>query len=248
MGRRLEKKKSLLVDGGELIVSLRRSKRAKNVLLAVDESGEAEVVVPWHVSYAAAEKFVKKRSGWLKKTVEKKRKLRKDVPKRNFRSGALLPVLGDVRRLLVKVDSNRSRSTFKEEGDCVEVMVGSHGKVQAVLERWYRVRAQQYFDRRVDYYKKLLGVRVHKVVVSGARTQWGSCMNNKHRVSLQWRLAQAPLIVADYVIVHELMHFKERRHNSRFWSGVEKLCPEYNQCRKWLRDNGHGLYWHWHSA
>ena len=49
--------------------------------------------------------------------------------------------------------------------------------------------------------------------------------------------------MVDYVIVHEMMHLKVRGHNKRFWSGVEVFCPEYKQCRKWLREKGANLYW-----
>lgn len=243
MSKKLKKEMSLLVNEKEILIGLRRSRRAKNILLKVGMKGEVEVVVPWHVSFIVAEWFVKEKARWLRKTLDKKKEQGQSVIKQSFKDGALLSVLGDVKRLVVKVEFKRARSRYKEKGDFIEVVVASCDEVQCVLERWYRERAQQYFDQRVAYYEKLLGVEVLKVVVSGARTQWGSCMRNKCRVSLQWRLAQAPLYVVDYVIVHEMMHLKVGGHNERFWNGVEKFCPEYNQCRKWLRDKGPGLYW-----
>lgn len=234
---------SLLVNGERIFFDLRRSRRAKNVLLKVDLRGEVEVVVPWRVPYVIAERFVKEKEEWLQKTLDKKKRQRKSMTKQSLKNGALLAVLGDVRRLVVKIESGRARSRYKEVGDFIEVIVASSEEIHGVLERWYRVRAQQYFDQKVADLEKLLEVKVKKVVVSGARTQWGSCMRNKYRVSLQWRLAQAPLYVVDYVIVHEMMHLKVNGHNKRFWGGVEKICPEYNQCRKWLREKGTSLYW-----
>lgn len=243
MSRKITKKRSLLINGEELIFELRRSKRAKNILLKINISGDVEVVVPWYVSYTAAEKFVIEQALWLQKNVAKKKRLREKMPRQSFANGTTFPILGDVRQLLINIESNRTRSSYKENGDYIEVSVTDNDGVQKTLERWYRARAQQYFDQRVMHYEKLLGVSVNKVVVSGARTQWGSCMRNKSRVSLQWRLAQAPLHVVDYVIVHEVMHLKVKGHNNFFWSGVQDLCPEYNQCRAWLRDNGQRLYW-----
>ena len=243
MSKEVKKQRSLLVNGKGLIFDLRRSKRAKNVLLKVDVIGQVEVVVPWRVSYRVAERFVREQAEWLQQTVERRQRQRRNASRQSFATGAPLSVLGDVKQLIVKLELERARSRFKEEGDYVEVVVNGYGEVRRVLEKWYRVKARYYFDQRVAYFEKLMGVKVNKVVVSGARTQWGSCIRNKGRVSLQWRLIQAPLYVVDYVIVHEIMHLKASGHNKIFWSGVEKFCPEYKQCRKWLKERGQELYW-----
>jgi len=162
--------------------------------------------------------------------------------KKHFREGDWLSVLGDVRQLVIRVEPGRQKTSWREWGDSVEVVVKKRGQIGCVLERWYRKRADEYFNKRIAYYAGLLEVRAKKVVVSGARAQWGSCIRESARVSLQWRLAQAPLGVVDYVIVHELAHLKERGHNNRFWGIVEQYCPEYRQWRQWLKERGRELY------
>ena len=51
----------------------------------------------------------------------------------------------------------------------------------------------------------------------------------------------APAEVQDYVVIHELCHRKELNHSPKFWTEVEKGCPNYRACRKWLKDNGASL-------
>ena len=51
----------------------------------------------------------------------------------------------------------------------------------------------------------------------------------------------APEEVIDYVVIHELAHLKERNHGAQFWALVEKMCPEYKERKKWLKDSGYML-------
>ena len=47
-----------------------------------------------------------------------------------------------------------------------------------------------------------------------------------------------PLDLADYVVVHELVHLRELNHGPAFWSGVGAVLPEYRERRKRLRSEG----------
>jgi predicted metal-dependent hydrolase len=46
----------------------------------------------------------------------------------------------------------------------------------------------------------------------------------------------APPAVIDYVVVHELMHIREKSHASRFWKLIEAVMPEYKIHRHWLKE------------
>jgi predicted metal-dependent hydrolase len=47
--------------------------------------------------------------------------------------------------------------------------------------------------------------------------------------------------VADYVIVHELMHLRRLDHSPAYWSLVAAACPLFRDARRWLRDNAERL-------
>ena len=51
----------------------------------------------------------------------------------------------------------------------------------------------------------------------------------------------APLSVIDYVLIHELVHIKEKNHSERFWTYLETILPDYRERRLWLKKNGHKL-------
>jgi hypothetical protein len=45
-------------------------------------------------------------------------------------------------------------------------------------------------------------------------------------------------ITVDYIIVHELCHLIEMKHNERFWKLVKNEMPDYEERRRWLQKNG----------
>jgi predicted metal-dependent hydrolase len=102
---------------------------------------------------------------------------------------------------------------------------------------WYRRRAADVLTARVAHFASLVGVAPPLVAVKDMRSRWGSC-SAKGRISLHWGLVLLPLEVADYVVVHELVHLTELNHGERFWLIVGEILPDYRERRKRLRSAG----------
>ena len=47
--------------------------------------------------------------------------------------------------------------------------------------------------------------------------------------------------IVDYVVVHELVHLKEKNHTPKFWEMVAAVLPDYEKRKEWLRVNGNCL-------
>ena len=47
----------------------------------------------------------------------------------------------------------------------------------------------------------------------------------------------APNRIIDYVVVHELCHIKQHDHSPNFWKEVERVMPDYKDCKSWLKGN-----------
>ena len=47
-----------------------------------------------------------------------------------------------------------------------------------------------------------------------------------------------PMEIIEYIIAHELTHLKVMNHSATFWNEMEKVMPEYKECRSWLEKNG----------
>jgi hypothetical protein len=105
-----------------------------------------------------------------------------------------------------------------------------------IFIHWYIDQAGVKIAERVNHYSLLSGLKYNRINITNARRRWGSC-SNRGNLSFSWRAVMAPLSVIDYVAVHELVHTEEMNHSVKFWGKVKALCPDYEQHKKWLRDN-----------
>jgi predicted metal-dependent hydrolase len=70
--------------------------------------------------------------------------------------------------------------------------------------------------------------------------RWASC-SKTHGLSFHWKCMMAPPRIIDYVVVHELCHIHHRNHSALFWNEVDKVMPDYDERKNWLRNNGANL-------
>lgn len=90
-------------------------------------------------------------------------------------------------------------------------------------------------------YADLLGREIGRITLRDTRSRWGSCSSTGD-LMYSWRLIMAPAGVLDYVAAHEVAHLAEMNHSARFWSVVERLRPDYQSARDWLKRHGAGLH------
>ena len=67
------------------------------------------------------------------------------------------------------------------------------------------------------------------------KTRWGVCNKSSMTVTLNTMLIHKDVTLIDYVIIHELCHFKYMNHSTLFWREVEKYYPYYKLARERLK-------------
>ncbi|MBQ8814599.1 MAG: M48 family metallopeptidase [Lachnospiraceae bacterium] len=98
-------------------------------------------------------------------------------------------------------------------------------------------KASVVIPERVKHYAPLIGVDYGRITIRNQRTRWGSC-SDKGNLNFNCLLMLLPDDVIDSVVVHELCHRKHMNHSPQFYAEIEKVFPEYQRCRRWLRENG----------
>jgi predicted metal-dependent hydrolase len=67
--------------------------------------------------------------------------------------------------------------------------------------------------------------------------RWGYCRKNGE-VIINWQLACLPTRLAEFVILHELVHLQVLNHQREFHSKMLKLIPDYllreNELKKYI--------------
>lgn len=84
-----------------------------------------------------------------------------------------------------------------------------------------RQRALEYLPGRTAELAAEHGFSYRRVSIRRSRTRWGSCsaVNN---INLSIFLMQLPRHLADYVILHELVHTVHRNHSPAFWNLLDE--------------------------
>lgn len=113
---------------------------------------------------------------------------------------------------------------------------GSVALAKKIYTSWLRRQARKVFELKLQKYSRLLHAPYSKLSIRAQKTRWGSCTAEGH-ISLNWKLLCTPLVIQDYVIIHEAAHLRHHHHRTTFWKTVEKCIPEYRAARKWLRAN-----------
>jgi len=63
------------------------------------------------------------------------------------------------------------------------------------------------------------------------KTKWGSCNIEAKRIWFNLELIKKPPHCLEYIVVHELMHFFERRHSDRFVELMNRALPHWRIVR-----------------
>jgi predicted metal-dependent hydrolase len=66
------------------------------------------------------------------------------------------------------------------------------------------------------------------------KTRWGTCNQKTGHVWLNLELMKKPDACIEYVIVHELLHLIERKHNERFTDLMTQYLPKWQHSKQEL--------------
>ena len=68
----------------------------------------------------------------------------------------------------------------------------------------------------LDRWQRALGVEAASCGIKRMKTRWGTCNPAARRIWLNLELAKQPEPCIEYLVVHELVHLRERTHGPRF--------------------------------
>jgi predicted metal-dependent hydrolase len=214
----------------EYVIERRRGRRG--VRLRVDDRGLA-VSAPLTVPHARIEALLRDSESWVLRKVAEWSGRR--VEPLQWHDGSKLPWLGGYLTLRVAA---AARARTVHDGGELRVAAPDCEAVKRAVVRWYRSVASDVLGSRTLALAQAAGLAPPKVLISPARTRWGSC-NTRREVRLAWRLVKAPPDLVDYVICHELAHLVHMNHSRAFWGEVERQCPDYRRLRAELRATDH---------
>lgn len=215
-----------------LEVHLKRVARARRFSLRVSRlDGKVTLSIPARARETEAMAFLRGQEGWLRQTLAA-------MPMAAVQGvglGSVLPVEGRAMTLL----QGTGRS-IRVEGETL-LVPGDPALAAVRVEAWLKVLARDRLMRASDHYAGLLGARFTRLSLRDTRSRWGSCSHDGG-LMYSWRLIMAPPSVLTYVAAHEVAHLAEMNHSPAFWRVVERLYPDWQAERDWLRGEGQALH------
>ena len=228
-----------VIKGNGFLVEVIRTRRRKTASVRIHE-GKVSLVVPDNLSESRIHEIMTQKTRWIRSKLLLYRETVPLKPK-EYVSGESFTYLGKNYRLKVAI---ASRPFVKLVNSRLRVALPERSltpnKVKNVLTDWYRTRAEQKLQEKIERYAKLIGVQPASVRIKTFKSRWGSC-SSKGDLLFNWKIIIAPNRIVDYVVVHELCHLKQHNHSPLFWTCVERAMPDYRECRQWLKVNGRGL-------
>ncbi len=204
-------------------------KHIKNLHLAVyPPEGRVRVAVPLHINDENVRLAVINKLGWIKR--QQTRFLTQPrQSKREYVTGETHYFRGRKYRLDVVIDPGPQKVEIKNRGR-ITMFLHEDTDVSVqhrIMTEWYRQQLKEMIPALVEKWQLKIGTEIDDWQVKIMRTRWGSCNQSARRIWLNLELAKKPVECLEYVIVHEILHLRERKHNDNFVALMDLYLPKW---------------------
>lgn len=233
-------KKHSIVYGGKIIEFGIERRNVKNINLNVRPDMSIMITANEKVPDEFLFNFVKSKATWIIKNVG----YFKDVqPEKNndklYLSGESFKYLGKQYRLKVmEVNTMESVKYFQGYLYLSVKDKNNYKRKKVLLEAWYRVKAKEKFTESLERIHLMVykhDIQKPEIQIRTMKARWGSSDPMKGSILLNRELIKAPKMCIDYVILHEMIHFKYLNHDQDFYDFMTALMPDWKQ-RKQILD------------
>lgn len=214
-------------------------KDIKNLHLAVyPPDGRVRLAAPLDVNVRTLELYVASKIPWIRRQQRKFASMDRPSPRQYLHRESHY-YLG--RRYLLRVHETEhpygATKVVCRTKTYIDLYVKAGASTEqkaALLKAWYRTQLKSILAELVPKWEAVLGVKAREVKVHTMKTKWGSCNTDSGKILFNIELAKKPIECIEYVVVHELLHLIERKHNDLFKAYLDKYLPNWVQVKAML--------------
>lgn len=219
-------------------------KDIKNMHLGVyPPTGRVRIAAPIRTTDDSMRLFIISKIPWIKKQKLKFEKQQRQT-KREYVSGESHYFLG--RRFLLNVihtnDSPKIEIRKKTHLDLHIKPNTPTQKREKLLESFYREELKKHIPKFLNKWEKITGIKVNSVNIKKMKTKWGTSNPKDKKILVNLELAKNRLRCLDYVMLHEIIHLLEGKHNDKFYSLMDFYMPQWQQYRTELNNSVLGFF------
>ena len=226
-------------SGGEKIYFRIQRKNIKNMNLRVGRDKEVTISIPKKMPTEKAKEFIKQKANWIKKHQKNYETNAKPKESKTFENGDILYLLGTQYKLQLIKDykNNIEINNQNIEIHIKEKYVGNKKYIKKEYEKWLKKYAINIIENLVLKYQKELkkyNIKIPEIEIKQMKSKWGSCITSKNKVTFNLSLIKTPMYCIEYVVLHELSHFKHPNHSKNFYNFVTIFMPDWKERKKIL--------------
>jgi len=218
----------------DLTFLLRRSPRRKTLQITVDRGGELVLAAPENADPGQLAAFVREKRYWVYTKLAEKALLQRPIPRKEYVDGEGFLYLGRSYRLKLVDDQEEA---LKLAGGRFRLLRDLTERGREEFIRWYSERGRDWLSAKVAEHASRIEVTPSGVKVQDLGYRWGSCGKGNH-LYFHWKTALLPRPIAEYVVIHELVHLRHPHHTPEFWQRLERALPDFERRKQWLARHG----------
>ena len=198
--------------------------------LSLTVTPELTIIVkcPFQTDIEHVEKFLRKKWFWLEKQLNFFKKYQRTSYEREYISGESYLYLGRQYKLTIK-SGEKDSVVFTKWQLILETKkdIWNTDRNKRLIQEWFSERAEKVFEERfIEMLKKFDYKTSPTLKIRDMKKRWWSFLN-KEKIYLNPKLIHMPKECIDYVIVHELCHFKYKDHSKKFWKYLGEKYPKW---------------------
>ena len=226
----------VLKIGTEVLEYRLERKAVRRLNLRVQRDGSLHVSAPSRVAISVIERFLAERIDWIR--AARTRVAARQGDRLLLADGDTLPIRG-ISHTVLGVKAQK-QGAFCEDGRLILQLrdPADGAERRRVFDRFLRTEATRLLTERVRAVYPLFADHVKvfpTLTFRQMKSRWGSCTVSKNHITLNLNLLFVPEALCDYVILHELCHFKHQNHSAAFYTHLARFCPDYAAARAALR-------------
>jgi len=216
-----------------LDINVIRSPRKKSMHIVIERDGTVSVQAPESIEDERILSILKSKEYEIHKKLLYWKELNKEQIERQYVSGQSFLYLGKNYNLHLVV-GQKQNLIFKDGKLLLSEKAVSP---RDAFVKFYKKQAKLKIKERLLLYQGTVNKMPGKVEIRELPTRWASCTPTGN-IYFNWKCVMAPMVVLDYLIIHELVHLEHPNHSRAFWDKVSTICPNYQQQEAWLKRNG----------
>lgn len=198
-------------------------KQVKNINMHIERDGSIIVSANPYVPQERIDAFVADKIAWIRKHQSAMQKRNRQV----LRSDTHMMLFG--REYRIKYTEGVFNHVHYGE-DILHVVLRKDADKEQVIQRFLDKLCMDVFmdiakitaHMLEDYHLAFPIIKLRMM-----KSRWGSCIPQKHQITLNKKLIHYPVEFIEYVVLHEFVHMIQPNHSKAFYRIIEHHMPDY---------------------